>query len=141
MNQTALTLASAAVTGVVFLQRSPFPDEDAIVLLILAHKPWLFYVLRWGWTVMLFTTPALVFSGLFSLVFIFTERGGRQKRSQLAPYPLAQQSGPLHIVIGEVHHPRKPIPVETPGWLVGPEQPTQSRSTPASPAFLVCPET
>lgn len=122
MNQTALTLACAATVGTVLLKRYPFPDGDGIVQLILHYKPYIYETLHWGWTVMLFTTPALVFSGIFSLVFIFTGRSERQRRGKLPPCPVADAAGPLHIVIGEIHHPRKPVRVEAPGWLTIPDR-------------------
>ena len=122
MNQTVLTLASAAIVGFVLLKRYPFPEGDALLQLVLAQKPYLFHGLRWGWAVLLFTTPALVFSGIFSFVFIFSGREGRRGRSKLPPYPLAKSSEPLHVVLGEVHHARKPVPVEAPAWLTIPER-------------------
>src|SRR4051812_19574902 len=90
VHQTALTLASAAVVGTVFLKRYPFPEDDAVTRLILHHKPYLFHALHWGWTALLFSTPALAFSGIFSLLFIFTGREGRPRRSKLPPYPAAK---------------------------------------------------
>lgn len=122
MNQNVLTLASAAAVGIVFFKRYPFPDGEAMLQLVLAHDPYVFHALRWSWTAMLFTTPALVFSGLFSLVFIFTGRLGRQGRSKLPPCPFAKAAEPLHVVIGELHHPRRPVRVEAPGWLTIPDR-------------------
>jgi hypothetical protein len=117
MNRTALTFASAAIVGTVFLKRYPFPESDALVQLILQEKPYLFHALRGGWVVMLFSTPALAFSGIFSLVFIFASSEGRRRRSQLPPYARPSASDPLHLVMGEVHHPRKATPAEDPHWL------------------------
>lgn len=106
----------------VFSKRYPFPEGDALLQVIFDHNPYLFQTLRWSWMAMLFTTPALAFSGIFSLVFIFTGRDGRQGRSRLAPCPIAVSTGPLHVVLGEIHHPRKPAPVESPAWLTIPDR-------------------
>src|SRR5262245_41385422 len=94
VNRSALTFASAAIVGTVFLKRYPFPDSDALVQLILQEKPYLFHALRGGWVVMLFSTPALAFSGIFSLVFIFTRYERKPGRSELPPYASASASGP-----------------------------------------------
>ena len=81
MNQTALTFACAAIVGTLGLRRYPFPDSNAMLQIVLFHKPWIFHALRWGWFLMLFTTPGLLFSGVFSLVFIFTSKGRAGKWS------------------------------------------------------------
>src|SRR3954453_11989299 len=117
-----LTLASAVAVGMTFLHRYPFPDQDTVLQVVLAHNPYVFHALRWGWTAMLFTTPAVVFSGVFSLIFIFTGRQARPGRSHLPLCPLARASQPLHVVLGEIHHPRRPVRVTPPGWLRIPER-------------------
>lgn len=123
MNQTALTLCCAAIVGVTGLKRWPFPDSNMLVQMILFHKPVIFHMLRWGWFLMLFTTPALAFSGLFSLVFIFT--GGadaRRRYGKLPPFPIPEPPAPLHVVIGELHHSRKVERAESPQWLTIPDR-------------------
>ena len=122
MNQTALTFACAAIVGVVGLRRLPFPDSNGILQLVLFHQPYIFHALRWSWFVMLFTTPALFFSGLFSLVFIFTSKNTTRKKGQLPPYPLLGPGDPLSIVIGELHEPRKVGEAEHPTWLSIPDR-------------------
>ncbi len=122
MNQTALTFACAAILGVVGLRRYPFPDANAILQLVLFHKPYIFYALRWGWFVMLFTTPALFFSGVFSLVFIFTSKNTRQKKGKLPSYPVLGPGDPLSVVLGELHHPRQVAESEHPSWLSIPDR-------------------
>ena len=68
---------------------------------------------------MLFTTPGLLFSGLFSLVFIFTsnQKRGSKFTGQLPPFPRLGR-----VVIGEFHHPRKPVAAEFPTWLTIPDR-------------------
>ena len=121
--QTVLTLCCAAIVGVTGLRRWPFPDNNTLLQMVLFYKPVVFHLLRWGWFTMLFTTPALFFSGLFSLVFIFTAKSeARRKVGKLPPFPLAGPTGPLHIVIGELHHVRKLEQSESPRWLTIPER-------------------
>jgi hypothetical protein len=120
VNRTALTIACAAVVGVVFLKRYPFPDHDEVLRFVLAGKPAVFYTLRALWTAMLFTTPALAFSTVFSLVFIFAGRTERRAKGKLPPFPAASES--VHIVVGERHHPKKPEPAEFPEWVVIPDR-------------------
>ena len=122
MNQTALVFACATVAGTLGLKRFPFPDSNTILQLVLFHKPWIFHALRWGWFTMLFTTPGLLFSGLFSLVFIFTSNKHRAVKGELPPFPQTGPADPLRIVIGELHNPREPIPSEHPSWLSVPDR-------------------
>jgi len=122
MNKTVLTFACAAIVGVTGLRRFPFPDTNAILQMVLFHKPYIFHALRWGWFVMLFTTPALFFSGLFSLVFIFTSKSTRQKKGQLPPYPVLGPGDPLSVVLGELHDPRQVMESEHPRWLSIPDR-------------------
>ncbi|GAC1498624.1 MAG: hypothetical protein NVS1B14_01730 [Vulcanimicrobiaceae bacterium] len=120
MNRTALTLACAGVVGTLFLRRYPFPEHDALLGFVLGGAPAVFHALRGIWYVMLFSTPALAFSMLFSLVFIFAGRETRKARGTLPPFPVAGES--VQVVVGERHHPTRPEPVENPEWLVIPDR-------------------
>lgn len=122
MNKTALTLSCAAIVGVVGLRRFPFPDSNAMLQLVLFHKPYIFHALRWSWFVMLFTTPCLFFSTVFSLVFIFTSNKKNRTESELPPYPEPGLDDPLRVVLGELHDPRKLQQVPAPTWLTIPER-------------------
>ena len=124
MNRTALSFACAAIAGTLGLKWFPFPDSNAILQMVLFHQPWIFHALRWGWFTMLFTTPGLLFSGLFSLVFIFTsnQKRGSKFTGQLPPFPQLGPGDPLSVVIGELHHPRKAIAAEFPTWLTIPDR-------------------
>lgn len=120
MNQTALTILCAAIVGAVFTRRYPFPEQDALLQLVLHVKPWLYQCFHWTWAAMLFTTPALVFSGAFSLVYMFVADGDRRAKGKLPPFPQLSDTEPLQLVIGEVHHTRKEQPVDNPHWLTIP---------------------
>ena len=122
MNQTALVFACAAIVGTLGLKRYPFPDSNAILQMILFHKPFIFHALRWGWFVMLFTTPGLLFSGIFSLVFIFTSNKQRAGKSELPPFPSLSPADRLSVVVGELHEPRRAVEVEHPSWLTIPDR-------------------
>lgn len=117
MSRAVLTFASAAIVGSVFLRRYPFPDGDFLMQLTLHSKPWVYHWLRWSWTAMLFTTPAIAFSAVFSLIYIFTAGREQPIPGKLPPYPGPGAGEGLRLVLGEMHHPRKATPVEHPTWL------------------------
>src|SRR5689334_10075181 len=122
MNQTALTLLCAAVVGTVLCRRYPFPSDDLLLRLTWQTSPWLYGFFHWSWSLMLYTTPALGFAGMFSLVYVFVGLGSRQAKGKLPPFPAPKDSEPLHLVIGEVHHPHRVAQVDNPGWLTIPSR-------------------
>lgn len=103
--------------------RMPFPGEHPLLQLVLFHKPYLFYGFKWSFVVMQFTTPYILFSTLFSLAYIFLVRQDRKINFQrLPPYPLPAERNRLYLVLGEIHNPKRPVPAESPHWLVVPER-------------------
>src|SRR3982751_5508738 len=122
MSRDIIAILSAVAMGLLLTRRYPFPDGDFLVQLTRAESPWLYLGLRWSWLTMLYTTPALFFAGIFSLVYIFGGSGKRKAGGDLPPFPAPTDDKPLHLVIGEVHHPRRVEPVDYPGWLKIPER-------------------
>jgi hypothetical protein len=52
---------------------------------------------------------------LLSSLYIFTLRSQKAIKPQpLPPYPAIETRDHLYLVIGEIHNPRKPVPVEQP---------------------------
>jgi hypothetical protein len=100
----------------------PFPVENNLLQMVLLRKAHLYYGIKYGFVAPLFTTPYIAFSILFSSAYIFLLRRKEQVMDmRLAPYvPLAMRSE-LHLVIGDVHHPKRPQPAATPQWLIVPE--------------------
>ena len=62
---------------------------------------------------------SVVHSILLSGINIFALKAGRKIRvGKLSLYPDPRKRTELSLVVGEVHHPRKQLPSETPRWLV-----------------------
>src|SRR5262249_44732409 len=58
-----------------------------------------------------------------SLAYIFVARPKSAVLfSKLPPYPPAANRDKLFLVIGELHHPRRPDPAENPRWLITPDR-------------------
>ncbi|MGO9096966.1 MAG: type IV secretory system conjugative DNA transfer family protein [Bryobacteraceae bacterium] len=103
--------------------RMRFPEEHPILQLIFLYKPYLFHSIKWTYIVMQFTTPYIVFSTMFSLAYIFLLRQERKINYQRLPaYPPPAIRDRLFLVVGEIHNPKKPVPAETPHWLMIPER-------------------
>jgi TraM recognition site of TraD and TraG len=118
-----VSLAFAAMVGAALWSRHPFPDENGILELVRLSAPSVFYSIKWTYIAMLFTTPYIGLSLMLSLAYIFIGRkaapvvGGK-----LPPYPEPAMRETLFLVIGELHHPRRPEPVDDPRWLAIPDR-------------------
>ena len=72
---------------------------------------------------MLFTTPFFIASVIFSFVYIFGGYGTRETEARPLPnYPDPCLRHDLYLVVGELHHPKRPVPVERPRWLIIPDR-------------------
>src|SRR5437879_11293086 len=115
--------ALAASIGLAIFFRMPFPDENDVLQLVLLQKPYLFYGIKWAYEVMLFTTPYIAASLLFSLAYIFLPREGPAPiGGKLPAYPEVATRDKLFVVVGEVHHAKRPQASENPYWLIIPDR-------------------
>src|SRR5258708_5065000 len=127
-----LAVLLALVTGTVLHFKMPWPMTASLVpttwneyflRLIAFRDPWTYAGLKASYHVMLFTTPYIGYSFLLSALYIFTLRPRRSVKPQpLPPYPVLESRSQLSVIIGEIHHPRLPIPAENPSWLIIPER-------------------
>jgi len=113
----------AAATGMTLFFRVPFPEANLFLHVMALRSPSAFLFFKYSYTLFLYTTPYIAFSILLSGVYIFALKAGRKIRAGKLPlYPEPRKRTELSLVLGEVHHPRKQIPSETPRWLVIPER-------------------
>ena len=122
-NRNVLSAVVSAGAGLLAFHAWPFPADNALLQLVLLQKPYLFYGLKNTYILMLFSTPYIASSVFFSLAYIFVFR--REQRihlTKLPPYPDPAGREKLSLVLGEVHHPKKPLPAENPQWLTIPER-------------------
>jgi len=118
-----LSLILTVGIGTVLMRRCPFPEDNALLQLVAAEKPMVFDALKYLYETMLFSTPFLLCSMLFSILYIFFVRP--QELASLSPlpaYPELQSRDRLFLVIGEVHNPKRPDPAEEPKWLTIPDR-------------------
>jgi hypothetical protein len=118
-----MTAALSALLGLALFYRMPFADSNSLLRLVLLERPPVFYGIKYSYLLMLFSTPYIAFAVLGSLMYIFT--GGQHAHGALAklpPYPLPAGREKLYLILGEVHHPRRPEPAENPRWLVIPDR-------------------
>ena len=98
--EVVASLLSAAV-GLALFYRAPFPEQNPLLQFILLQKSQLFFGIKYAYLVMLFTTPYIGFSVLFSLLYIFGARAGKNTEAALLPaYPEPAGRDRLYLIIG-----------------------------------------
>ena len=109
--------------GIVLLIQRPFPGENNILQLVRLESPYIFSSIKGVYILMLFSTPYIGLSLLSSLAYILvSHEAGNERAGKLPPYPQSAEREELFLVIGEVHHARKPTPVAEPYWLAIPKR-------------------
>jgi hypothetical protein len=77
----------------------------------------------WSYIIFLYSTPFLVFSMIFSLLYVHLYRTESELAAgALPPYPDPHTRTELSLVLGEVHHQLVPKPSPAPQWLSIPER-------------------
>lgn len=118
-----LSFVLAAITGMVLLVQCPFPQDNLYLQYIAVKDPLVYSVLARSYTLFLFTTPFFVYSTALSGVYVLSfRRKQKQKTNALPPYPDPSSRNDLFLVLGELHHPTKPIRGASPQWLTIPEK-------------------
>src|SRR5215470_17418330 len=113
----------AAATGMVLYFRAPFPQTNLFLQVMDLRAHYAFLFLKYSYTLFLYTTPYIAFAVLLSGAYIFALKAEKKIRAGHLPlYPEVRKRAELSLVIGEIHHPRKQVPSETPGWLTIPER-------------------
>ncbi|MFH1572714.1 MAG: hypothetical protein ABIG68_01955 [Acidobacteriota bacterium] len=120
-HRALVNLAVACACGAYGWIARPFPAGNLILGLVHDARPVIFQAIRWTYATMWFTTPYIVTSLTLSLAYIFLSRQRQiQGRGRLPAYPIPAARPSLVIVVGELHHAKKPIPSRNPCWLVIP---------------------
>jgi hypothetical protein len=126
-----LTLILTLGIGSVLNQRIPFPEDDAILQLILAEKPVVFLAIKYAYQTILFSTPFIGCSMLFSLLYIFFVRSreiealSHCRHTRPSPSATGYFSSSASFIIPSAQSPRN-----NPGGLRFPK----GASTRASPS-------
>src|SRR4051794_33130112 len=118
-------IAAGLAAGIArwFLLHWPFPGQDPLLQIVHWNRPALFFVIKYAYLAMCFTTPLICLCVAGSLLYIFVIRW--QRPAGLVPlprYPEPAGRSTLYLVLGEVHHPKRPEPAAEPSWLTIPER-------------------
>jgi hypothetical protein len=120
-NLVAFVLAAA--TGMTLYFRAPFHEGNTFLRVMALRSPSAFQVLKYSYTLFLFSTPFIGFSVVLSGLYVFVLKAKQRIRAGRLPlFPEPRKRDELFLVLGEVHNPRKLVPAECPQWLVIPER-------------------
>jgi hypothetical protein len=102
---------------------APIRGDNPVLELICHYRPAVYGSIRLTYVALWFTTTLKVTSTLLSLAYIFTaRRKARSQHGRLPAYPEPAGRKRLSVIVGEVHHPKKPKPAARPYWLTIPER-------------------
>ena len=114
-SRTLLAAAASAVLGAVLLRLYPFPGYAAPLAIIHWRTPWLYRAIAATYATVAFTSPFILLSMVGALAYVFAVRiEPRRRAGRLPAYPPPRARRDLFLVLGEVHHPTKPIPSRHP---------------------------
>ena len=122
-SRIVLALGLSATCGILLNSMFPMDNVNQLLRLIALERPPVLRGLVWSYDLFLYTTPFLIFSMLFSLLYVHLYKTELAlPAGRLPPYPDPHTRTELSLVVGEVHRQLGPEPSSTPEWLSVPER-------------------
>jgi hypothetical protein len=118
-----LSAGLSAAAGIIIKSIVLIPVADPLFRYAALHRPSIYVAFVWSFAIFLFTTPFLMLSMCFSLVYIhFYEEETAETLGTLPDYPEPQYRQDLFLILGELHHQLEATPAAHPQWLSIPEK-------------------
>jgi hypothetical protein len=118
-----LSLGLSAACGIVLNSVYPINQANPLLRLISLERPPIYLGLVWSYDLFLYSTPFLVFSMMFSLMYVHIYRKEMEQGVGTLPLcPDPRTRDELSLILGEVHRQLVPRPSPTPRWLSIPER-------------------
>ncbi len=118
-----LALGLSAACGIVLNSMFPMNVANPLLHLVALERPPVFQLLVTSYRLFLYSTPFLIFSMIFSLLYVHLYRTEVELAAGvLPPYPDPHTRTELSLVLGEVHRQLMPKPSAAPQWLSIPER-------------------
>src|SRR5260370_7175236 len=98
-------------TGMTLYLRVPFPEGNTFLLIMALRSPYAFEVLKYSYTLFLFSTPYIGYSVLLSGLYIFALKAKQRIRAARFPlFPDPRTKNDLSPSLAKVPIPRKQTP-------------------------------
>jgi hypothetical protein len=121
--QLLLAAGLSVAAGIILRALVLLPFGSPLFEYLAVERPDLYRAFVWSFDIFLFTTPYLVLSMCFSLVYIhFYEEEIERAAGLLPPFPQPEHRKDLFLVLGERHRQLEPVPAVHPQWLSIPER-------------------
>ncbi len=118
-----LSAGLSAATGIILRSVVLIPVADPLFRYAALQRPSVYVAFVWSFAIFLFTTPFLMLSMCFSLVYIhFYKEETPETLGTLPEYPQPQYRQDLFLILGELHHQLEATPAAHPQWLSIPEK-------------------
>ena len=118
-----LALGMSVASGIVLNSMFPINTANPFLRLIELERPLFFHVVIWSYDLFLYSTPFLVCSMIFSLLYVHLYRSEQEPAAgSLPPYSNPRTRTDLSLIVGEVHRQLVPAPSPAPQWLSIPER-------------------
>ena len=113
----------SAAAGIILRSVVLIPVADPLFRYASLQRPSIYDAFVWSFGIFLFTTPFLLLSVCFSLVYIhFYEEETAQTLGNLPEFPEPRDRQDLFLILGELHHQLEATPASHPQWLSIPEK-------------------
>lgn len=118
-----LSAGLSAAAGIILKSFVLIPVADPLFRYAALQRPSIYGAFVWSLVIFLFTTPFLILSVCFSLVYIhFYEEETAQTLGTLPEYPGPRHRQHLFLILGELHHQLEATPAAHPQWFSIPEK-------------------
>ena len=120
-----LSAGLSAAAGIILKSFVLIPVADPLFRYAALQRPSIYDAFVWSFVIFLFTTPFLMLSVCFSLVYIhFYEEETAQTLGNLPEYPEPRHRQDLFLILGELHHQLEATPACTPAMAEHPRERT-----------------
>ena len=110
-----LSLGLSAACGIVLNNLFPIDTTNPLLRLMALERPPIYDGLLWSYDIFLYSTPFLIFSMIFSLLYVHLYRTESEQAAGALPlYPDPRTRTSLSLVLGEVHRQLVPKPSPAP---------------------------
>ncbi len=118
-----LSIGLSAACGIILNSLFPIDFADPLVRLTELQRPQIVHGLLMGYRFFLYSTPFIVFSMSFSLLYVHLYKSELELHpGALPPYPDPRRRKDLSLILGEVHSRLTPRASALPSWLSIPER-------------------
>ncbi len=123
LHRFLLSAGLSAAAGIILKSTVLIPVADPLFRYAALQRPSIYVAFVWSFAIFLFTTPFLMLSVCFSLMYIhFYEEETAETQGTLPEYPEPQYRQDLFLILGELHHLLEATPAAHPQWLSIPEK-------------------